>query len=105
MTDILDILLDADNCEPIVLTDKNGRNIAFEQIAVIPYDGKIYCVLKPVDKICGIGDDEAIVFRIDEDDDAFTIRMEEDMNVAATVFEMYYDTLEDALRKKAGGRR
>lgn len=103
---VLDILLDADNCDPIVLTDVNGRNIAFEQIAVMPYDGKIYCVLKPLDKLCGIGDDEAIVFRVDEDgDDAFTIRIEENMSVAVTIFEMYYDLLEDEARKNTGGRR
>lgn len=44
--DIIDILLDADNKDPIILVDNNRRKIAFEQVAVIPYDSKLYCVLK-----------------------------------------------------------
>lgn len=43
--DIVDILLDEENKDPIVLTDDKGRKLAFEQIAVIPYDQKLYCVL------------------------------------------------------------
>ena len=33
--DILDILLDEDNRDPIVLVDEKGRRIAFEQVAII----------------------------------------------------------------------
>ena len=51
MVDIYDILLDEGNREPIVLTDDNGRKTAFEQIAVIPYNEKLYCILWPIDKI------------------------------------------------------
>ena len=34
--DILDILLDEDNRDPITLVDADGRAIDFEQVAVIP---------------------------------------------------------------------
>ena len=43
--DILDVLLDENNKEPIVLMDDKGKKLSFEQIAVIPYNNKIYCVL------------------------------------------------------------
>ena len=36
--DILDVLLDPDNKEPITLVDQDGRVLAFEQVAVIPHD-------------------------------------------------------------------
>lgn len=36
--DLLDVLLDQDNKEPIVLVDENGRQLTFEQVAVIPYE-------------------------------------------------------------------
>lgn len=50
---LIDILLDKDNKEPIILTDNKGRNIKFEQLAIIPIinDQKqktIYCILKPI---------------------------------------------------------
>lgn len=98
--DIIDILLDEENKEPIVLRDGNGRKLAFEQIAVIPYDQKIYCVLKPIDHIDSIADDEAIVFYVDEgkcEDDEPTLRVEIDELKALEVFEQYYNLLEEEI--------
>ena len=103
--DLLDVLLDQDNKEPIVLMDENGKQMTFEQVAVIPYevrkDKRHYCVLKPLDKIEGIGEDEAIVFLVDTDDQGNSIiKIEEDEEIAIAVFDKYYDLLEEA-RKEA----
>ena len=103
--DLLDVLLDQDNKEPIVLMDENGKQMTFEQVAVIPYevrkDKRLYCVLKPLDKIEGIGEDEAIVFLVDTDDQGNSIiKIEEDEEIAIAVFDKYYDLLEEA-RKEA----
>lgn len=97
--DILDILLDEENKDPIVLTDEKGRHIAFEQIAVIPYEQKLYCVLKPIDYIDGVADDEAIVFYVDEgenEDDDPVLRIEDDELKAIDVFMEYYNLLDAA---------
>ena len=103
--DLLDVLLDQDNKEPIVLMDENGKQMTFEQVAVITYevrkDKRLYCVLKPLDKIEGIGEDEAIVFLVDTDDQGNSIiKIEEDEEIAIAVFDKYYDLLEEA-RKEA----
>ena len=99
--DILDILLDEDNCEPVTLADENGNAITFEQVAVIPYNSKIYCVLKPLDHICGVADDEAIVFRVDENENGENIVcVEKSESIALTIFEHYYDLLEECDGKK-----
>lgn len=95
--DIIDILLDADNKDPILLTDEKGNKIAFEQVAVIPYDQKIYCILKPIDHIDNAEDDEAIVFYVEEDlygGNAPVLRVEADELKAIDVFEKYYDLLD-----------
>lgn len=102
--DLLDVLLDADNKDPIVLMDENGKQMTFEQVAVIPYEvrkeKRLYCVLKPLDKIEGIADDEAIVFIIEADDEGNSvIRIEEDEEVAIAVFDKYYDLLEEAQKE------
>ena len=85
--------------------DENGKQMTFEQVAVIPYevrkDKRLYCVLKPLDKIEGIGEDEAIVFLVDTDDQGNSIiKIEEDEEIAIAVFDKYYDLLEEA-RKEA----
>lgn len=95
--DIIDILLDEDNKDPILLTDEKGNKIAFEQVAVIPYDQKIYCILKPIDHMDNVEDDEAIVFYVEEDlygGNAPILRVEADELKAIDVFEKYYDLLD-----------
>ncbi len=99
--DIVDILLDEENKDPIVLTDDKGRKLAFEQVAVIPYDQKLYCVLKPIDHIDGVADDEALVFYVDEgenEDDDPVLRIEDDELKAIDVFMEYYDLLDVATK-------
>lgn len=97
--DIIDILLDEENKDPIVLTDDKGRKLAFEQVAVIPYEEKLYCVLKPIDHIDGVADDEALVFYVDEgenEDDAPVLRIEDDELKSIDVFMEYYNLLDAA---------
>lgn len=101
--DLRDILFDKDNRDPVTFVDKSGKTITFEQVAVIPYKEKIYCVLKPLDHIDGVADDEAIVFRVDEDEDGeAVIRVERRESIALTIFEHYYDLLEECDQKSEG---
>lgn len=104
MKDILDILLDADNKDPIPLADAKGRTIAFEQIAVIPFDKNgeevLYAVLKPIDKMDGVADDEGLVFFVDEDSNGNKfLKVELDELTAIEVFNKYYDLFENAHKK------
>lgn len=92
---LLDILLDDENRDPIVLIDQCGGRIAFEQIAVIPHNEKVYAVLKPVDRIEGIEDDEAVVFYVEERGDEQMLMVETDESTALDVFNKYYDLLEE----------
>lgn len=100
--DILDILLDEENCSPIALCDDNHRAINFEQVAVIPYKDKIYCILKPLDHIDGVADDETIVFYVDESGEKNELRAEMNKMDAMCVFEEYYDLLEEDMLKRRG---
>lgn len=100
--DILDVLLDEENCSPIALCDENHRTINFEQVAVIPYKDKIYCILKPLDHIDGVADDEAIVFYVDESGKKAELRIELNQMDAMHVFEEYYDLLEEDMLKRRG---
>lgn len=105
--DLLDILLDKDNKEPITLMDEKGKQISFEQIAMIVHEvkkeKKLYAILKPIDKIEGLGENDAIVFLVDQDKDGNTVlKIEEDEDVAIDVFDEYYDLLEEEMSKQKG---
>ncbi len=106
--DIVDILLDENNTDPIVLVDDKGKKISFEQIAVIPYHEKLYCVLKPIDKIENIADDEAVVFVVNEEEGKEpTLMVETDEQTAINVFDEYYNLLDeqDAKRKESKAKK
>ena len=93
--DVLDILLDEDNEEPVQLYDENGKAFKFDQVAIIPLDDKLFAILKPLDKLPGVADDEAIVFAVDEDENGNgNLRVETDEPTAIRVFDEYYKLLD-----------
>ena len=99
--DLLDILLDENNDEPISLFDEDDREVKFEQVAVIPDNDKIYAILKPIDELEGVADDEAIVFLADYDEDGNTVLVvEKDEDTAIRVFDKYYQLLDEAEKKE-----
>ena len=100
--DILDIILDEHNTEPLILQDEKGKQIRFEQVAVIPYNEKIYVILKPIDKIEGVEDDQAIVFLADETKRPTVLVPEQDEKIAVKIFDEYYNLVEEANKKKKG---
>ena len=99
--DLLDVLLDENNTAPIYLYSGDNR-IAFEQVAVIPFEDKLYCILKPIDHINGVAKEEAIVFLVSSDNNGDSVlEVETDEDTAIAVFEQYYDLIEEnALRRK-----
>lgn len=95
---IIDVLLDPDNRDPVVLMGEDGKELKFEQVAVIPHDKegekRLYCILHPITPIEGIGEDEAVVFVCDRTEDGEDIiRVEEDEATAVAIFDEYYRLL------------
>ncbi len=101
--DLLDVLLDENNTAPIYMYDETGRQLQFEQVAVIPYgdEDDLYAILKPITKLDGIADDEAIVFKVEEDDKGEAVlRVEDKEEIAIAIFDQYYNLLEEAEKEK-----
>ena len=94
--DILDVILDENNTDELVLQNEQGKQIRFEQVAVIPYNEKIYVILKPIDKIEGVEDDQAIVFLADETKRSTVLVPEQDEKIAIKIFDEYYNLVEEA---------
>ena len=95
--DLLDVLLDEKNTAPIVMYDEKGNALKFDQVAVIPYgEEDLYCILKPITKIEGIKDDEAIVFLVTEDENGEAVlKVEDREDVAISIFDQYYNLVEE----------
>jgi len=83
---LLSRLLDKDNMENIILFDEDGEPVELEQIAVIPLDGKLYVILRPIDE----DEDVATVFLVSPDDEDSIIAIE-DEDLAKKVIDAYND--------------
>ncbi len=90
----LEMILDEDCNDNIVLFDEDGESTEFEQIAVIPLEDKLYCILRPID-MPELDEDEAFVFSISEDDEEGAIDLVEDDDIVEEVFQLYYMLLDE----------
>ena len=92
----IDMILDDDNAENIVMYNENNEPVEFQQIAVIPLQGNVFVILRPAGEVEGIGEDEALVFAIDEVDGEECLTIVEDDEAVDLVFEEYYKMLREA---------
>lgn len=92
---LLEILLDEYDKQNIFLTNSKGEQVEFIQVAVIPYQNEIFCILKPVLQVYGIGENEAILFKMVEDEKLNDVSLctETDELVVKRVFKKYRSLL------------
>lgn len=100
--DLLDILFDLQNKDPIIFQDGEGKKMTFKQIAVIPFDHdderRIYALLSPLDRIEGLDSNALIVFRVNigDDEEETTLSIEEDEVIANAVYAEFIKSTEQA---------
>ena len=87
--DAFDALFDESNSDNIVLYNKYDEKIEFVQIATIPFEDSSYAILKPVEDIEGVEDNEAFVFEIISDDNGSRLELVMDEKIIGGVFEIY----------------
>lgn len=85
----------ADTPDIILLTNDRGERVGFEPVAVIPYDGASYMLLRPVTPMEGADEGDAFVFSVsqvdadrDEDSGSF-LTMVTDDDIIDAIFEIY----------------
>ena len=86
----IDALYDENNNDAIILFSEKGEEIAFEQIAIIPLAEKVYAILKPVIPMEGVGEDEGLVFSIEQNDEGEEyLALTVDEEIIDAVFTVY----------------
>ena len=86
---LLEQLMSADNDDNVFLFDENGESVELEQIAVIPHEGQVYALLRPLDA----DEDSAAVFRIVPEDEE-SVESVEDEELAMTILNLYNDQVD-----------
>ena len=92
----IDMIMDENNNENIIMYNEQNEPVEFAQIAVIPLNEQVYVILKPVGDVEGIGEDEALVFSIEEYEDEEALSLVDDDQTIDQVFEEYYQMLREA---------
>ena len=91
-----DALFDEDNNDVLILFNERGEEVPFEQIAIIPL-GKTYAILKPVQPLEGMGEDEGLVFAVEvntETNEEY-LALVTDMDIIDQVFDVYDALVEE----------
>ena len=101
MSDI-EKLFDENNNDNIVLYNEKGEATEFEQVALIPIDEKIYVILTLVRPENDKGEDEGIVFLVEEAEDGGSLlKLVTDEAVINEVFDLYESVLDEDDDSKA----
>ncbi|MCM1367465.1 MAG: DUF1292 domain-containing protein [Roseburia sp.] len=86
-----------DDDEVITLYDDDNKPVKFYEVACVEYQGEFYALLQPVEPIEGLGEDEALIFKVreeDEDNDVFEPVTDE--SVLEAVFDEYLKAVAEA---------
>ena len=94
----IDALFDEENNDAIILFNEKGEEIAFEQIALIPLNDKTYAILKPIQPLEGLGENEGLVFSIEtnEQTNQEYLALVTDLDIIDKVFDVYDQLVEDS---------
>ncbi|MBQ4272147.1 MAG: DUF1292 domain-containing protein [Clostridia bacterium] len=96
MADYIEQPVDMEEDSIVTLTSADGQEIDFVEIAGIALRGKFYVILQPVELLEGMGEDEALVFKVTQDrdgEDHFNIELDDE--IIGEVFDEYYRLLDE----------
>ena len=92
----IDKIFDENNNDNIVLYNNKGEPVEFEQICIVPRKQHFYCILKPVVKMEGVGEDEGLVFVLNTNEQGEEIlNIVTDEKIIDEVFDVYFKLLEE----------
>ena len=93
--DFVEELEDELSDEMVTLVTEDGNEIDFFVAAIIPYKGKTYGILQPVELLEGMEEDEALVFEMSGDDDG-NFDLVTDEEIIDGVFAQYDELIANA---------
>ena len=85
-----------DDDEILTLYDEDNKPVQFRQVACVEYKDEFYALVQPVEPMEGLGEDEAIIFKLEEqDDDTDLFLPVEDEDLLEAVFNEYLRSVSD----------
>lgn len=86
----------AESDEIITLISADGEEVDFFQIAGLSVDENFYTILKPVESMEGVTEEDALVFKVNMGEDGEgSFYLETDENMLARIYEEYLKLLDE----------
>jgi len=79
----------------IILTNQDGQDVEFYNEAIITHEGLNYVVLKPVNEIEGIAEDEVLIFEFINENEEGQFYLVENEQLADEIFAKYLVLLDE----------
>lgn len=84
-------LLD-DEMVDIVMVNEDGQELIFKRVYSTVEDDVVYVILAPIGGVSGMASNEAMLFRVSEDE---TLSVSKDWELNHKIFQEYYKTLKE----------
>ncbi len=83
--------------ETITLYDDDGKPVKFCEVACVEYQGEFYAFLQPVEKMEGVEEDDAFIFKVrEEDEETDVFEPVTDDSIREAVFNEYLNAVAEA---------
>lgn len=82
-----------DEINVVNIPDNNGKEIPFEIVKIIAFEGKNYAILHPLEKYPGLDDNSCAIFEVidENEEDEVTLVPETDDDILDSVYALYVE--------------
>ncbi|HHT86355.1 MAG TPA: DUF1292 domain-containing protein [Clostridiales bacterium] len=84
-----------DEFHEVILKDEAGNDVHFDHVLTFKYEGEKYIALLPLDEVEGIGEDEVLLLRIDNQNGEDVYKTIENEVLLEEVFDEFMRLLEE----------
>jgi uncharacterized protein YrzB (UPF0473 family) len=79
----------------VKLVDEDGNEVEFDHLMTFEHEGKHYVALMPMDEVEGVGDDEVLILRINENGEEDTYEAIENEVLLDELFNAFMELWEE----------
>lgn len=88
-TNIKEIIFDKENGSTVELVGAKGVKLKLKRVFATEYNEGLYCILAPVNKVQGLAQGTALVFKLDED----SLCLVKEKELVKAIFNAYYSAI------------
>lgn len=86
---LTEIVFDEKNKSPVELVNTRGERLKMEQVFATEYEGQLYCILAPINRVEGLENGTGLVFSLEDN----RLTLEQSSEICKAIFDLYYSAV------------